>query len=722
MTQHSFPQIIRRLLLLNRLEPLGPSQLASLKKSRHYGPDNAASFVTDLSEAAHRAGLMTVRHAVPREMFSDHLGRTDYPLLVLTDDAEAVIFFHNERNQRLAFRYGPAGEIEVPADEALLRRLQADGEGMVNYLTVFPMRSLVSEQDQTTLTPMRRFLRLLKLEKRDIIYIYVYAIAVGIITLSLPLGISAIIGMISGGLVFSSVVVLIGLVVLGVLLSSGLQIMQITLVEILQRRIFAKAAFEFSYRVPLIRAEVLNRYHAPELMNRFFDVLTVQKGLPKILIDLTAAALQVLFGLVLLAFYHPFFVFFGIALLVYLFLIFYLTGSKGLKTSLMESKYKYYVAHWLEELARNVTSFKLAGHSNLPIQKTDRLLNGYLKYRKEHFRVLLTQFTNVVVFKTLITGGMLILGTVLVIDRQITLGQFIASEVIIVLILSAVEKAILGMETVYDTLTGVEKISNVTDLPLERINGIPLDARQCADGILLQVDKLSFQYPDAARPALREVSLELKPGESVCVAGFDGAGKETLMKVVAGVLTTYQGSVTVNGISTRDVHLASLRDQMNKNVSKEDIFSGTILENITMGKQNISYDDVVWALEKTGLGPTVNTLPDGLKTELLPGGRNLPDDVITRLILARCVVSHPHLLLLNDFLQAIDRREKQRIAAFLTDKANHWSLMIVSNDPLLLQACDRVMVMRDGRLVASGSYDELRSRRDPHFQEVLLEL
>ncbi|MGB3617768.1 MAG: ABC transporter ATP-binding protein [Catalinimonas sp.] len=721
MTHHSIALIVRRLLQLNGRESSEPLMQEGHESGRYYDHTQVEELMMDIQEEAQQSSMMTVTHAVPRELFSGHLSRTDYPVLCFTEDGEAVIFYHTERNERRAYRYGSAGEVVQVVNEALLRRLRVDEVGEVQYLTVFPMDSLVSS-DEEPLTPLKRFFRLLRIEKRDIVYIYVYAIAVGLITLSLPLGISAIIGMISGGLVFSSVVILISLVILGVLLSGGLQVMQITLVEILQRRIFAKASFEFAYRVPRIRAEVLNQYHAPELMNRFFDVLTVQKGLPKILIDLTAAVLQIFFGLILLAFYHPFFVFFGIILLIYIFLIFYFTGRKGLETSLMESKYKYRVAHWLEELARNVTSFKLAGHSNLPIQKTDRLLNGYLQYRRKHFRVLLSQFGNVVAFKTIITGGLLIIGTILVINREITLGQFVATEVIIVLIVSAVEKSILSMETVYDTLTGIEKIANVTDLPLERPNGVPLTRRKCADGIHLHVRDVQFSYPNASRPALRGVTFDLKPSESICVAGFDGAGTDALMKVISGVLTDYKGIVSVNGISTRDVHLASLRDFMNKNVSSEDIFSGTILENVTMGKRSVTYDDVVWALDASGLDETVNALPNGLETELLPGGRNLPDVVVNRLMLARCVVSHPNLLILNDFLQAVDRREKMRIASFLTDKRNHWSLLMASNDPLLLQACDRILVMRDGEVVAHGSYDELRTNKDPHFEEVLVQV
>ncbi len=203
------------------------------------------------------------------------------------------------------------------------------------------------------------------------------------------------------------------------------------------------------------------------LLTGSFDVLTIQKGLPKLLIDISTAVIQIFFSLILLSFYHPFFVFFGLLLISLLAIIFYITGPKGLDSSITESKYKYKVAYWLEELARTLTSFKVAGTTHLPMKRVSENVNNYLIHRKIHFGVLIRQFSYIIAFKTFIVGGLLILGTILVIDRQITLGQFVASEIIIVLILGAVEKIIVTMDTIYDMLTAVDKIGHVTDLPLE---------------------------------------------------------------------------------------------------------------------------------------------------------------------------------------------------------------------------------------------------------------
>ncbi|MCY7353150.1 MAG: ABC transporter ATP-binding protein [Cytophagaceae bacterium] len=314
---------------------------------------------------------------------------------------------------------------------------------------------------------MQRLLRLLGTERKDISYVYLYALVTGLISLSLPLGIQAVFNLVSGGLVFSSVYVLIGLVALGVLATGLLMVGQMTLVEILQQRIFAKAAFEFTYRLPRIEPRALSAYYPPELMNRFFEVQTLQKGLPKLLIDLTAAAVQILFGIILLSFYHPVFLGFGLFTLLGIVGISWIYGPPGLRTSLSESKCKYKVVSWLEDIARELPTYRERNDTMDPIDRMDDLVASYLAYRNAHFRVLKRFFYSAVAFKTLVTGGLLIVGTALVVDRQMTLGQFVAAELVIVLITGSVEKLISGIDTVFDLLTAVEKIANVTDLPLE---------------------------------------------------------------------------------------------------------------------------------------------------------------------------------------------------------------------------------------------------------------
>ena len=425
------------------------------------------------------------------------------------------------------------------------------------------------------------------------------------------------------------------------------------------------------------------------------------------LIDLSAGISQIFFGLILLSLYHPFFVFFGFALVTILVLIFYFTGPAGVESSLQESKYKYKVVQWLEELARALNSFKLAGNTDLPLKRTDYTVNKYLQHRKNHFKILVTQFSFILLFKAVVIGGLLIVGTTLVVNREITLGQFVASEVIIILILGAVEKIITHLDVVYDLLTAVDKVAHVTDIPLEKTGGIDFPNQSVPSGYSISIKNLKYKYPNASEYSLKDISLDIQAGEHVCISGPGGSGKTTFLNVVSGLLTSFDGIVTINNYSIRDLDLTHLRDKIGKNISQEDIFDGTILDNITVGKPMESVQDALEALQAVGLSDEVNRLPNGLSTHLVAGGKGLPNSFVHKLILARCLAKKPSLIILNDFFGGLKRTEKIELIQCLMDKSKHWTFVAVSNDPLIMAACDRMVVLSDGLLEADGKFAEL---------------
>jgi ABC-type bacteriocin/lantibiotic exporter with double-glycine peptidase domain len=463
---------------------------------------------------------------------------------------------------------------------------------------------------------------------------------------------------------------------------------------------------EFTFRIPRMKVESLTNLHAPELVNRFFDVLTIQKGLPKLLGDLMSGIIQILFGLLLLSFYHPFFVFFGLVLIVTLIIIFRITGPKGLKSSIYESMYKYKVVYWLEEMARTLNSFKISGNTSLPLKKTEYNVNSYLINRKAHFRVLVTQYGYIVLFKALITGGLLIIGTSLVISGEINIGQLVASEVIVILILNSVEKIITYMDVVYDMLTAVDKISQVTDLPLEKIGGIDLSQKELEKGFSVKIRDVSYTYPESNKPAISNITTGFACGEKVCISGGNESGKTTLTNTVAGINQGFEGALTINDYSLRDLDLTNLRDKMAKNVSLEDIFEGTILENIVVGKPNVTTRDAVDAIGKVGLAEKINRMPDGLNTQIVSGGKGFSTSFVARLILARCLVKKPRLMILNDFFGSFQRSEKEKLVELVTNESK-CTLVAVSNDAMVMEACDRIILMDGGKIAKEGTYAEL---------------
>ncbi|HTF81112.1 MAG TPA: ATP-binding cassette domain-containing protein, partial [Cytophagales bacterium] len=534
-----------------------------------------------------------IQHYATQEDFMMILKKFDFPFLVFErDDKNEIIPIILIKGSSKTVCYKLNNEdvfvqckFDSSSVDKFLRKSEFGSkyENQIVFLSPASINSLISPNlskddysDDKEFTPLRRLVRLLSTERKEIGYIYVYAVAIGLISLSLPLGIQAIINLISSGMVFNSVILLIIGVILGIIVGGVLQILQTSMVEILQRRVFAKAAFEFAYRIPKIRSESILQEYPPELMNRFFDILTVQKGLPKLLIEISSALLQIIFGMVLLSFYHPIFIIFGLVLVGTLSILFFATGTKGLKTSIYESKYKYKIAHWLQELGRTLIPFKLAGFTNLPLQKMDYYLNNYLKSRKAHFGVLINQYSFIIVFKTIITGGVLIMGSILVTNKEITLGQFVASEIVIILIINAVEKTIVSMDVIYDLLTALDKIGNVTDLPLEKEQGAIIPRKDDEIGVELKVTKLKYKYETSNSFSLKEINFNIEAGQRVAIAGNSNSGKNTLMQIIAGILHNYEGAITLDGLSLRDIDINSLRDNVGIYVSEEHVFDGTI--------------------------------------------------------------------------------------------------------------------------------------------------
>ena len=676
---------------------------------RTYSETDLVEFKRDLVEAGNKIRVLFMEYHLDEASFHEFFVNQNTPVLtfIQRDGIKPVLLSVQKKKIQVTYFSAENTSVDQVSSISAIPFLK-NNQGEIEFFAVFAYESPVGLDalEGEKPSPVKRLLKLLGTERKEISYILFYAIVIGLIGLVVPLGIQTTVELISGGVFFSSVYVLIGLVIVGVLFSGALQIVQISLVEFLQRRIFTKASLEFAFRIPRIRIESIQKNYAPELVNRFFDVMTIQKGLPKLLIDLSSATFQIFFGLLLISLYHPFFVFFGLFLVGVLFLIFYTTGPRGLRSSIEESKYKYKVAHWLEELARAIHSFKLAGSTDLPIRKTDYNVNNYLKNRKIHFRVLITQFSFIVFFKAMITGGLLIMGTLLVVDRQITLGQFVASEIVIILILNAVEKIIMYMDVVYDLLTAVDKVAHVTDLPIERVGGFDFPVTD-SKGFSVRTKDLKYKYATSGYYALKGIDLDIKAGETICITGQGNSGKTTLMNILTGMFTDYEGVVTINNYSLRDLDLTHMRDRVAKNISQEDVFDGTIFENITLGKPGTTVHDAVQAIEQVGLSDKINALPKGLETHLISGGKGLSKTVIHKIILARCLAKKQKLIVLNDFFTTLSKSDKMELLACVTNSQKLCTVIVVSKDPIIMSACDRVIVMQEGAIRMEGSMEEL---------------
>ena len=412
--------------------------------------------------------------------------------------------------------------------------------------------------------------------------------------------------------------------------------------------------------------------HGPELVNRFFDVTTVQKVGSKLLLDGIAAVLSAAIGLLVLAFYHPLLLAFDVILLASLAVIVFVLGRGSVKTAIKESSAKYAVADWLEELVRHPLAFHLAGGQELALDHADTLANDYLERRRTHYKIVFRQLVSALVLQVVTSTLLLGLGGWLVKIGQLTLGQLVASWLIVSLVLSAVAKLGRQLEGVYDLLAAADKLGVLLDLPLEVESGE--EPPRGPGPAALRLEGLRQSWPSGG-VSFSNVNLSVEPGQSVAIYGPSGAGKSTLLELIQGQRPCSGGQILFDGIELRSLRLASLRPLIGLARSRE-VVTRSVAENVRLGL-NLSLDEVRAALIAVGLWDEIQRLPNGLDEELASYGRPLSGGQADLLALARVFASKPRLLLVDGVLDSLDEEALERVTQALLGSPT-WTLIVVT--------------------------------------------
>jgi ABC-type bacteriocin/lantibiotic exporter with double-glycine peptidase domain len=547
-----------------------------------------------------------------------------------------------------------------------------------------------------------RVWNLLRPDKTEIRNSYVFAVFSGVLSLGLPLGIQMIINFIQLGQLSASWFLLVGLVVTAIGLSGLMNILQLKITENLQQRIFTRAAIEFAYRLPKFKVEKLRQFYNPELSSRFFDTLTIQKAISKLLIDFMAASLQIIFGLGLLAFYHSFFIFFGFTLLVLLFILIRFTSKAGYETSLKESSYKYKIANWLSEINSARISFK-TNQSDEQLSKTDAIVNDYLDARKKHFKVLVQQYQYLVIFKILIALCLLIVGGILVVNQQMNIGQFVAAEIIIVLVLSSVEKIILNLDLVYDVLTAIEKIGQVTDIPLESdssLNELP----HSNTGVKLTTKELNFKTEEFLHPLLKNVSLEILQNEKVSIISDSSSSSNALFLLILGVYEEFSGTVLIDNIPIENMNKESMRNTIGTLLAQDKILHATWTENIVFGKNDLAFTKVIDLVDQLGMKEFVESLVNKYDYLINPDSYLIPTEIQKKILIARAIIRNPRLLMLEDPTGGLNEKDQKRVMDTIFSNQN-CSIIFATNDSNIHAQSDKIIEIQKGEIVFVGNFE-----------------
>lgn len=547
-------------------------------------------------------------------------------------------------------------------------------------------------------SPFGRLISLLYPERGDIAVILVFALVTGLLALATPLAVETLVNTVAFGRVVQPVVVLALMLLAFLTFSAALRVLQAVVVEMIQRRLFARTAADLSFRIPRIELETLDGQSGRELINRFFDIVTVQKVSAQLLLDGIALVLGALIGMAVLAFYHPWLLGFDVVLLGLIAFIIVVLGRGAISTSIKESKTKYSMAAWLESLTECPVAFRSGGSSEFALERSDRLIHGYLSARKSHFRVLLKQMIFALGLQAVASTALLGLGGWLVMSGQLTLGQLVAAELIVTVIVGSFAKMGKHLESFYDLLASVDKLGVLFDLPMEAQEGVLTfpDNRPAK----VFVRRLSF-VGNFGKDGVKELDLQIRSGERIVIHGRGGSGKSRFMDLLFGIRNPESGYITINDVDPRDMRPDALRRHVAL-VRNVEVFGGTIAENIHLERPDVTMQDVRDALINVGLLEKVLELHDGLDTKLVETGYPLSASHLRKLMIARAIAGKPRLLLIDGVLDSLSDDDFNLISEVLFAPDAPWTLIATSGRGSLIQKATQAICFDDYQKINKG--------------------
>ncbi len=532
---------------------------------------------------------------------------------------------------------------------------------------------------------------LFRLERRVLGLIFSYSVAVGLFSLIIPLTVQELVNTFAFAIQPVTIVTLAGIMVLTLLFVGAFRALQFYAVEILERRIFARIAIAMTQQLPHLRFQGFK----PRFANLFVETILMQRAVSVLLIDLINVIVGGTVGMTIMVFYHPYFLLFNAVLLAGFTVVFFLMSHGGLKAELDVSHAKYDTLHWMQEISYNLLHFKSTDSQPLLIKKTDDLLGTYLGARRSRFSVLIRQYLGSVGWQAVGHSGLIATAGWLLAIGQLTLGQFVAAEVVVGTLLLNFDAVVKRMGHIFYFLAAASELNFFFSLPKDQDTvtlSVPLPD-PTLHGIRLTCKDVTFA--PAGGPAVFEhFDLEVTPGEKIGIYAGTTVAKTALARILAGLESPTGGVVRYNGVDLRHLDL----DTVNKCRgfvldSQLSLFEGTLEENIVLGRSYVPYADVRWALRFVELEEEVDALPQGLKTHVRAPGRIWAPTHILRILIARAILGRPQILIFDGIIHNMQPALRETIIRRLCSKEEAWSVIFVSNDPNLTPHIDRRIVL-----------------------------
>ncbi len=521
--------------------------------------------------------------------------------------------------------------------------------------------------------------------------ILVYATTVGLFSLIIPFTVQELVNTFAFAVTPIMVVTLVGIMAGTLFFVAIFRVLQFFATDILERRIFIRITLALAKVLPLFKDEVFRSHN----ISRFFETVFLQRALSNLLVDLVNVLVGGFIGMVLLAWYHPYFIIFD-ALLIIGIVIIALLGKGGFKSTLNMSEAKYDTFNWFQEVADNLLHFQAANCSDLIIQKADTLGTAYVKARKSRFRSLLRQYMGSITFQVIVHTGLLGTAGWLLSQGELTLGQLVAAEVIIASLLLNLESVVKRTYIVFYFFTSLTELDHLFAIPKhkkENKSGLKIP-QLSPNGIHLKYSNLAWATENES--AFKNIALDALPGEKLALVCLEESIRRRISLVLGGLEQPPAGIVSYNEADIKNLSADEIASHRSLFFGGDlTLFEGSILENITMGRPNIGSNDLLWALNLTELDIILEAFPEGLDTQVHDGGKDFTSSQKVRILLARAIITRPALLILDGALPEIPLHIRDTLLNRLAGESCNWTLVIVTTNPNAIEYTEKHQFLYD---------------------------